>query len=57
MMLIFSGNLTLPDLDFTRILKEFEMIDWMRERLTPNSGEDDLILEIVVFIGTCASGK
>ena len=49
------GNLTLPDLDFTRILKEFEMIDWMRERIVPNSGEDDLILEIVVFIGTCAT--
>ena len=49
------GNLTLPDLDFTRILKEFEMIYWMRERIVPNSGEDDLILEIVVFIGTCAT--
>ena len=51
------GNLTLPDLDFTRLLKEFEMVDWMRGRLLPNSGEDDLILEIVVFIGTCASDE
>jgi len=51
------GNLTLPDLDFTRLLKEFEMVNWMRGRLMPNSGEDDLILEIVVFIGTCASDE
>ena len=51
------GNLTLPDLDFTRLLKEFEMVSWMRGRLLPNSGEDDLILEIVVFIGTCASDE
>ena len=51
------GNLTLPDLDFTRILKEFELIDWMKDRIVPNSGEDDLILEIVVFIGTCASDE
>ena len=51
------GNLTLPDLDFTRLLKEFEMVNWMRGRLLPNSGEDDLILEIVVFIGTCASDE
>ena len=29
----------------------------MRGRLLPNSGEDDLILEIVVFIGTCASDE
>ena len=56
-MHFFSGNLTLPDLDFTRILKEFELIDWMKERIVPNSGEDDLILEIVVFIGTCASDE
>ena len=51
------GNLTLPDLDFTRLLKEFEMVNWMRSRLMPNSWEDDLILEIVVFIGTCASDE
>ena len=47
----------MPDLDFTRILKEFELIGWMKERIVPNSGEDDLILEIVVFIGTCASDE
>ena len=33
------------------------MVNWMRGRLMPNSGEDDLILEIVVFIGTCASDE
>ena len=29
------------------------MIDWMKERLVPGTGggEDDLLLEIVVFIG------
>lgn len=45
------GNLTLPDLDYTRLLKEFEMVEWMKTRLQPHTGEDDLILEIVVFIG------
>ena len=51
------GNLTLPDLDYTRLLKEFEMVSWMKTRLLPHTGEDDLILEIVVFIGTCASDE
>jgi hypothetical protein len=51
------GNLTLPNLDFARILKEFELIDWMKCRLVANSGEDDLILEIVVFVGTCAADE
>ena len=41
------------------LTQEFEMIDWMKERLVPGSGggEDDLLLEIVVFIGTCASDE
>merc|ERR1719266_2495717 len=50
------GNLTLPDLDYTRLLKEFELVAWMRG-LLPHTGEDDLILEIVVFLGTCASDE
>ena len=54
---IFAGNLTLPDLDYTRLLKEFELVAWMRGRLLPHTGEDDLILEIVVFLGTCASDE
>ena len=33
------------------------MIDWMKSRLVPNIGEDDLLLEIVVFVGTCASDE
>merc|ERR1711892_1568716 len=44
------GNLTLPDLDFTRLLKEFEMVNWMRGRLMPNSGEDDEIVLQVVYV-------
>jgi len=40
------GNLTLPDLDFTRLLKEFELIDWMKGRLLPQTGEDDLIWKL-----------
>ena len=33
------------------------MVSWMKTRLLPHTGEDDLILEIVVFIGTCASDE
>ena len=47
--IVISGNFGF------RLLKEFELIDWMKGRLLPQTGEDDLILEIVVFIGTCAT--
>ena len=67
------GNLTIPDLDFERLLKEYDLLPWMKNKLKqgnpPSAGgaggrgsgggggctEDDLILEVVVFIGTCAT--
>ena len=68
------GNLTIPDLDFERLLKEYDLLPWMKKKLKqghPMSSrggrvpseddepggmsEDDLILEVVVFIGTCAT--
>ena len=70
------GNLTIPDLDFERLLKEYDLLPWMKKKLKlgnhlRSSGraripsdeddnidglsEDDLILEVVVFIGTCVA--
>ena len=54
---MFSGNLTIQDLDFERLLKEYDLLPWMKQKLIPGNhrhGEDDLILEVVVFIGTCS---
>ena len=61
------GNLTIPDLDFDRLLEEYNLIPWIKERLkhvlvrqpTALGGGlelqmDDLLLEVVVFLGTCA---
>ncbi|XP_040579516.1 kinesin-associated protein 3 [Lepeophtheirus salmonis] len=56
------GNLTIPDLDYERILTEYDLVPWMKKKLdsaikndAPFMDDDDLILEIIVFIGTCAS--
>ena len=52
------------DLDFERMLTEYDLVPWMKKRLTQAGGGggrggggelDDLILEIVVFVGTCAT--
>ncbi len=63
------GNLTIPDLDFDRLLKEYDLLPWIKARL--NEGHaggqvssskhhhepimDDLLLEVVVFLGTCVA--
>ena len=52
------GNLTIPELDFERMLGEYDLVPWMKGRIAEATsgrmaagglGEiDDLILEIVV---------
>ena len=54
------GNLTIPDLDFERMLTEYDLVPWMKNKLAPGhggGGDDDLVLEIIVFIGTCATDQ
>ncbi|XP_038570903.1 kinesin-associated protein 3a isoform X1 [Micropterus salmoides] len=46
------ANLTLPDLDWALVLKEYNLVPYLKDRLKPGSAEDDLILEVVIMIGT-----
>lgn len=44
----------MPDLDYSQILHNFNLIPWVRNILVPGKVKDDLVLETVVFLGTCA---
>ncbi|CAJ1059475.1 LOW QUALITY PROTEIN: kinesin-associated protein 3-like [Xyrichtys novacula] len=46
------GNLTIPDLDWALVLKEYNLLPYLMDRLKPGTAEDDLILEVVIMIGT-----
>lgn len=48
------GNLSLPDLDYSAIIENFSLIPWIRKVLVPGNFTDDLVLDTVVFLGTCA---
>lgn len=48
------GNLSLPDLDYSQILHKFSLIPWIRKVLVPGKFKDDLVIDTVVFLGTCA---
>ncbi|XP_076752591.1 kinesin associated protein 3 isoform X4 [Xylocopa sonorina] len=48
------GNLELPDLDYSQILHRCDLIPWIRNNLVPGKAADDLVLEIVIFLGTAA---
>lgn len=72
------GNLALPDLDYSQIIHNFNLIPLIRNMLVPGMTvnslsnflagilnfldiagkyKDDLVLETVVFLGTCASDE
>uniref|UniRef100_A0A8C7DCA4 Kinesin associated protein 3 n=1 Tax=Oncorhynchus kisutch TaxID=8019 RepID=A0A8C7DCA4_ONCKI len=46
------ANLTIPDLDWELVLKEYNLVPFLKNHLKPGSAEDDLILEVVIMIGT-----
>ncbi|XP_006005529.1 kinesin-associated protein 3a isoform X2 [Latimeria chalumnae] len=47
------ANLTIPDLDWELVLKEYKLVPYLKDRLKPaGSAEDDLVLEVVIMIGT-----
>ncbi|XP_066602275.1 kinesin-associated protein 3 isoform X2 [Prorops nasuta] len=48
------GNLELPDLDYCHILQRCNLLPWIRNYLVPGKTQDDLVLEIVIFLGTAA---
>ncbi|XP_058064273.1 kinesin-associated protein 3 isoform X1 [Anopheles bellator] len=51
------GNLALADLDYSQIIHNFNLIPLIRNMLVPGQYKDDMVLEMVVFLGTCASDE
>ncbi|XP_022528562.2 kinesin-associated protein 3b isoform X1 [Astyanax mexicanus] len=46
------ANLTIADLDWELLLREYNLVPYLKDHLKPASAEDDLILEVVIMIGT-----
>lgn len=51
------ANLTLPDLDYSQVLQQFRLLPWLRSHLVPGKSEDDLVLEVVMLLGTVAADE
>ncbi|KAL7036101.1 hypothetical protein ACKWTF_008691 [Chironomus riparius] len=49
------GNMLLPELDYSQILQAHGLIPWMRKTLIPGNAKDDIVLDTVVFLSTCAT--
>lgn len=52
------SNMVLPELDYSQLLQAHNLIPWIRKTLVPGGRtKDDLILDTVVFLGTCAADE
>ncbi|KAK9870464.1 hypothetical protein WA026_008023 [Henosepilachna vigintioctopunctata] len=48
------SNLNLPELDWAEVFKHFNMINWIEKALKSNNSDVQLILQIIVLLGTAA---
>ncbi|CAH0558068.1 unnamed protein product [Brassicogethes aeneus] len=51
------SNLHLPDLDWAEIFRHFEMVKWIKNVIGSNSTDPELVLQVVVLLGTAASDE
>ncbi|XP_075223608.1 kinesin-associated protein 3-like isoform X3 [Lycorma delicatula] len=51
------ANLDLPDLNYCQLLNQYSLIPWIKSQLVPGKAEVDLVLEVVMLVGTAAGDE
>eukprot|EP00232_Nephroselmis_pyriformis_P016886 CAMPEP_0182884136 /NCGR_PEP_ID=MMETSP0034_2-20130328/18803_1 /TAXON_ID=156128 /ORGANISM="Nephroselmis pyriformis, Strain CCMP717" /LENGTH=702 /DNA_ID=CAMNT_0025017309 /DNA_START=48 /DNA_END=2152 /DNA_ORIENTATION=+ len=46
------GNLNIPEFDFLKLVREHQLLDFLAMHLQPGVVEDDIMLEVVIMVGT-----
>ncbi|XP_064483666.1 kinesin-associated protein 3-like [Ornithodoros turicata] len=49
------GNLNVPEMNFSGLLQEHRLVQWIKEILESKESADDMLLEVVVLVGTVTS--
>jgi hypothetical protein len=45
------GNLNITDIDYEALLKEYNLVGWIKNMLQPGHAEDDMVLDVIVLVG------
>ena len=45
------GNLNITDINYEVLLKEYDLVKWIKTMLQPGNAEDDLVLDVIVLVG------
>ncbi|XP_050309550.1 kinesin-associated protein 3 [Anthonomus grandis grandis] len=51
------SNLHLPDLDWAEVFKHFKMANWIKKIISVNSTDPELVLQVIVLLGTAAADE
>lgn len=51
------ANLALPDLDYSTLLQQYNLVPWIISHLMPGKVEDDFVLEVVMLVATAATDE
>lgn len=51
------NNLNLPELDWSEIFKHFGMVTWIEKVLVNNNSDIELVLQVIVLLGTAAADE
>jgi len=51
------GNLNIAELEYSMLLKEYDLLNYIKSKITPGAAEDDLMLEVIILTGTIASDE
>ncbi|GAB1600302.1 kinesin-associated protein 3-like isoform X1 [Argonauta hians] len=46
------GNLNILELNYEMIIKEYNLISWIKSKLQPGNQADDVVLEVIILVGT-----
>lgn len=45
------GNLNITDIDYEALLREYNLVEWLKGMLQPGKAEDDVVLDVIVLVG------
>lgn len=51
------ANLAIPKYNWAQVMQDYDIIDFLSKHLVPGYSEDDIVLEVVILIGTMAQDK
>lgn len=51
------ANLVLPELDYSTLLQQYNLVPWIISHLMPGKVEDDFVLEVVMLVATTATDE